>query len=277
MVVLHCKKNNDQEFLYETTVDATVAATLKEVVAIHNIRLRIHRLKLEGEELAEYGPMKKPNEANIDDYAQEPINKSAFYKQDPTGRRTGNAADPAVAPVLKKTLDEAMAVASKDQVAKKVYLTKKMLLDAVDNIRGAVMICFPMGLPEWDNVRLALEDNEALEGSPMGVDILENENAQMWWAGKQMVIGNKLADHVGKNEKTKIVVKLTKKGAGAPQRESPIDATTQKEMMAFYYKKQEEQKKLEDNEDDDYHNSAWANPGGLKAHFAGTSGGIKFR
>ena len=37
---------------------------------------------------------------------------------------------------------------SKHQVAKKVYLTKKMLLEKIDEIRGAVMICYPAGLPE---------------------------------------------------------------------------------------------------------------------------------
>lgn len=54
---------------------------------------------------------------------------------------------------------------SQDQVNKKVALTKKMLQDAVDNIRGAVMICYPMGLPEWDMVRMALEDREEEAGT----------------------------------------------------------------------------------------------------------------
>ena len=44
-------------------------------------------------------------------------------------------------------------------------MKKADLLEAIDNIRGAVMINFPMGLPEWDNVRLAIEDNEQLEGT----------------------------------------------------------------------------------------------------------------
>jgi hypothetical protein len=38
------------------------------------------------------------------------------------------------------------------------------------------------------------------------------------------------------------VLKLQKKGSGAPSREPPVDAETQKAMMAWYYKKQEEQK-----------------------------------
>lgn len=52
-----------------------------------------------------------------------------------------------------------------DQVQRKVCLTEKMLNDAIDNIRGAVMICYPMGLPEWDLVRENLEDKEDLAGT----------------------------------------------------------------------------------------------------------------
>ena len=52
-----------------------------------------------------------------------------------------------------------------DQVAKKVVLTRKALLDAVDNIRGAVMMAFPQGLPEWDFVRQAIEGQEDLSGT----------------------------------------------------------------------------------------------------------------
>ena len=44
-------------------------------------------------------------------------------------------------------------------------LTKQVLTDAIDVVRGAVMICYPMGLPEWDLVRLCLEANEDLAGT----------------------------------------------------------------------------------------------------------------
>lgn len=51
-----------------------------------------------------------------------------------------------------------------------------------------------------------------------------------------------LSEYVGRNERTKVVAKLAKKGAGPPAREPVVDADTQKAMMAWYYKKQEEQK-----------------------------------
>ena len=54
--------------------------------------------------------------------------------------------------------------------------------------------------------------------------------------------GKILSDYVGKNEKTKIICKISRKGQGAPVREPLVDKETQSKMLAFYYKKQEEQK-----------------------------------
>eukprot|EP00965_Chrysotila_dentata_P004885 159762-Pleurochrysis_carterae.AAC.2 len=43
--------------------------------------------------------------------------------------------------------------------------TAKSLEEAVNNIRGAVMIAYPMGLPDYDLVRQILEEREELEGA----------------------------------------------------------------------------------------------------------------
>ena len=56
-----------------------------------------------------------------------------------------------------------------DQVANKVLLTKGALEAAIDHIRGAVMIAFPQGLPEWDLVRQALEGTEELAGTSVSI------------------------------------------------------------------------------------------------------------
>ncbi len=37
--------------------------------------------------------------------------------------------------------------------------------NAIDKLRGAVMIVYPMGLPPHDTVRLELENNEDLSGT----------------------------------------------------------------------------------------------------------------
>ena len=72
--------------------------------------------------------------------------------------------------------------------------------------------------------------------------IIESQQFQLWWAGKEFQRGKKLMDFIGRNEKTKIICKIQKRGAGAPVREPVYDEQTQKEMMAYAYKKQEEWK-----------------------------------
>ena len=99
--------------------------------------------------------------------------------------------------------------------------------------------------------------------------MLDPETAQLWGpGGKQLLPEKKLGDFVGRNEKTKVVLKLTKKGAGAPQREAPISAEEHKNMLSYYYKKQEEAKKLAEAQED-VASSAWADPRSLKSAFTG--------
>lgn len=54
-------------------------------------------------------------------------------------------------------------------------------------------------------------------------DELPPDQATLWFAGKQMLPDKKLSEYVGRHEKTKAVVKLQKKGQGAPARE-PVGA-----------------------------------------------------
>ncbi|DBA86948.1 hypothetical protein WJX79_007151 [Trebouxia sp. C0005] len=276
MVLLHIKKTEDEQFLCEIPVATKVTDATRNLVDLQNLRTRIHRLKLEGEELARYGPAKPLDQQGIDQYAESGVPKGANYQQDPTGRRTGQGPDPAAAKTLLKTLADAERLAHKDQVANKVLLTKGALEAAIDHIRGAVMIAFPQGLPEWDLVRQALEGTEELAGTSHANDGLDPATATLWFAGKQLLPKNQLSHHLGRHEKTKAVIKLQQAGQGAPAREAPVDAETQKAMMAFYHKKQEEQKKLAENDEDDYTNSAWANPKALKHHFSGV-GSVRIR
>ena len=75
-----------------------------------------------------------------------------------------------------------------------------------------------------------------------GQQVLDVSNAQLWWAGKEMVASKKLMDYIGKNEKTRIIAKLQKKGQGAPAREPVFSENDKKHMMAYAYRKQEELK-----------------------------------
>ena len=277
------QRNEEQQFLFETTVTASVADTVAAVAGVHELTLRLVELAHHGEELAKYGPSKPPGEEGLDavlvggaTISGEPeAPHGPTYEPDPTGKRTGEAPVASAAETLRTAVADGAALVSKAQVAKRVPLTSEALSSQLDVIRGAVMICFPMGLPPHDPVRINLEGSDGVVGKGPNAAI-DPASAQLWFSGKQMQRGNALSDHVGKHEKTKVIVRFSAAGAGPPARENPTDAETQKNMMAFYHKRQAEVKALEENDEDDHANSAWANPKSLKTHFSGV-GNIRFR
>ena len=278
MVLIHCKgKSDDHQFLYETTTSTPVSTVVRELVEIHNSGC-IQRLKVEGDELAQHGPARHPDKQGLDEDLQADADgvlslSAADVLQGPerqAGRQRPRGAGGDDAP---RRLWTTPRTASKSRSPSARGDHQEELLDAIDVVRGAVMIAYPMGIPEWDPVRMDIEADEKPGDTPSSVDVLDPDAAQLWWAGKQMIAANKLAAHVGANEKTKIIAKLTKKGGGAPQREAPVSAEEQKAMMAYYHRRQEEMAALEANQEDDYANSAWANSGALKAHFSGAGNG----
>lgn len=271
MVLIHVKQSEDRQFLYKCPSSQSVDLVIRDVVMIHNLQLRILRLVQEGEQLSLYGPSKPPSsndndEDSDDDEASCSQNlHGPFHRKDPARKRTGEACDPEVAETLKKMLAEAGVCASKEQVLHKIPLTAGPLKEAMQNVRGAVMMGFPMGLPPYDPVQ------QLLVGAFKDAELMDPDTAQMWCVGKELMREKRLSDHLGKNEKTKVIAKLQARGRAPPPREPPVDAETQKAMMAWYYKQQQEQKKLEEDEDDSYTNSTWSNPKALKCHFQGMS------
>lgn len=275
-------------FLYETVTSVGLEQLLEEVVGLYNGILRIRRLADQVDMLAEHGIAKPPDAVGLteeqiaemkikDEWTPKcyPSGGSVFQK-DEIGRRTGNAPTPKLAEVLRKTCADAKAAASKDLVAANKCLTMEIINEEIQKIKGAVMIVYPMGLPPYDEVEKILTDTEDLSGTQDALQVLPLSEAQIWWAGKELARGKKLSDYIGKNEKTKIVAKLQKKGGGAPVREPVIDEDLQKQMMAWQFKKQQELKKLEEAEEDSYLNSPWADPNSLKRQLHGT-GNVSWR
>lgn len=76
------------------------------------------------------------------------------------------------------------------------------------------MIAYPgyHGLPEWDPVYLLLEDKENVGQLYPNSHWLVSDQQVMWWAKKKLNEDKVLSDYIGKNEKTKIVVKMNSKG-----------------------------------------------------------------
>ncbi|KAM4887564.1 cilia- and flagella-associated protein 298 isoform 1-T1 [Thomomys bottae] len=288
MVLLHLKRGDESQFLLQAPGSTELEELTVRVARVYNGRLKVQRLCSEMEELAEHGIFLPPNMQGLTDEQIEELklkdewgekcipSGGAVFKKDDIGRRNGQAPNEKMKQVLKKTIEEAKAIISKKQVEAGVCVTMEMVKDALDQLRGAVMIVYPMGLPPHDPIRMEFENKEDLSGTQAALNVIDEAQAQLWWAAKELRRTKKLSDYVGKNEKTKIIVKIQQRGQGAPAREPIISSEEQKQLMLYYHRRQEELKKLEENEDDSCLNSPWADNTALKRYFHGVKD-IKWR
>uniref|UniRef100_A0A7S2MUC4 Uncharacterized protein n=1 Tax=Helicotheca tamesis TaxID=374047 RepID=A0A7S2MUC4_9STRA len=273
MVVISVKNADGDGFLFETTTQTKNDDLIRSLANIQNDRLRSRVVIDAARGLATHGPMKKPQEAGLDEVKEnivgEKIEKGPNYTADPTGVRTGNAPDSKLAETLDRVARDLEEYIDKSQVQKRIALTEEELRDKIANVRGAVMMAYPMGLPEWDTVKLALDSVDNLKGTSVGNEVLDPNNTSLWVAGKEFERGQLVSDRLGKNEKTKVIAKLQPKGSGPPGREPVVSEEEQKAMMAHYFKRQEELKRLAESEDDDYLNSQWADSKEMKRNLQG--------
>ncbi|CAG4966302.1 unnamed protein product [Colias eurytheme] len=280
MVILLVKRGDENQFLYETNVNNQVDDVVKDIVAIFNGRLKVSRICYEFEELWTHGTFlptemqgltdEQIKELKLEDpWAKRCAPQGYIEAKDDMGRRCGLAPPPNLQEVLKKASEFAKETISKKQVDLRKCMTQKDVARALEELRGATKIVFPAGLPPHDPVRMELDNVEDLTGTQAANEVIDPARACLWACGKKLISGNKLSDHLGKNDKTKVTVKLCSSSEGAPGREPVLTEDERKQLMLQAYRKQEEWKKLEQDEDDSYLDSKWADGQNLKRQFHG--------
>ncbi|XP_063907295.1 cilia- and flagella-associated protein 298 [Zophobas morio] len=282
MVILHVKHNDQNQFLFETTLKTSVEEVASKITAIYNGRLKVNRICGEMEELAKHGTLYPPEilgltpeqvqEMKLVDTWGEKCIPSGGYTMvdDPIGRRNGKQPRKEMQDVLHKAIKDAKEMISKNLVLQHKCLTMKVVQEAVSLLKGATMIVYPMKLPPHDVIRMEFENIEDLSGTQASLEVVDPATAQLWFCGKEMYRDGKvLGDYVGKIENCKVIVKLTKRGQGPPAREPIMSEEQRKEFMLHAYRKQEELKKLDADDDDNYFNSEWADSNNLKKTFHG--------
>lgn len=65
MVLLHIKRSDQSQFLYETKLNIKIEDLTQEIVVIFNRRLKINLIAAEVDELIKYGPMYPPEIVGI--------------------------------------------------------------------------------------------------------------------------------------------------------------------------------------------------------------------
>ncbi|RTG91256.1 uncharacterized protein DC041_0008941 [Schistosoma bovis] len=73
--------------------------------------------------------------------------------------------------------------------------------------------------------RLQIESGMLISASQ---EVITADNASLWFSGKEMHREKILSDYVGRNDKTKIIAKLSKRGTGAPAREPIVNEEQQR-------------------------------------------------
>jgi hypothetical protein len=195
--------------------------------------------------MGKHGIMKKPDEFGLDEIKEEGgevIDKGEYYCPCPMGQRDGNGVGPQLMETIERVAQDAESVIGNTLANRRQATSLAVLQEKLDNIRGVVTMSFPMGLPEWDTIKLTIEGVDGLDGTQAAEQMLEADKAELWVASRNFDRGQTVGDRLGKNEKTKVIGKLQKPGAGAPGREAAVSEDERKAMMAYYFKKQEEQK-----------------------------------
>ncbi|XP_066249317.1 cilia- and flagella-associated protein 298 [Euwallacea similis] len=283
MVIVHIKYKDESQFLFETPLATPVDELVPKIAAIYNGRLKINRVCMEIEELAKHGTLLPPEIMGLtedqveelklkDDWGDKCTPSGGFdFHKDPVGRRNGKQPKKQMREILDKAIKEAKEKISKSLVIQDKLLTMKIVQEALNLLKGAVMIVYPMKLPPHDIIRMEFENIEDLTGTQASLEVIDPATAQLWFCGKEMYRNEKkkLGDYAGKIESCKVILKLSKKGEGPPGREPIMSEEDRKQLMMHAYRRQEELKKLAQDDEDDYMNSEWADGTNLKKSFHG--------
>lgn len=269
MVVFNVKDGPDGDaFLYETRTDTPNNDLVASLVAIHNSRIQARVVVDATRGLVADGPIEKPSTPSTSSDGDADADGGAGAAA--VVRRCGDRPDPDQAEALIRAANELEAYVDKAQAQKRIALTHQGIANLLTNVRDAVELAYPDGLPPWDLTRLALDDSmQGLKNTPVGGGLLDATSTSLWVAGKEMERDQLISDRLGKNEKTKVVAKLQREGDGPPTREPIVREDERNAMLEHYHKRQEELQRLAENEEDEYMNSAWADPKNMKRELQG--------
>lgn len=122
MVVLQVKRGDETLFLFETSVNEKSDTVLRDLVAIYNGQLKVQRVCMEIEELAEHGTMLPSEMVGLNDdqieelklkdvWADKCIPSGGFsFNKDPLSRRNGQQPTEAMRKVLANAMTDAKAM-----------------------------------------------------------------------------------------------------------------------------------------------------------------------
>lgn len=87
-----------------------------------------------------------------------------IFNKDLCGRRNGNQPLENMQSMLKKSIEDSKQMVSKKLVQEGKCLTIKIVVQAINLLKGAIKICYPMDIPSHDPIKMEFMNIEDLSG-----------------------------------------------------------------------------------------------------------------
>lgn len=153
---------------------------------------------------------------------------------------SGASQDLEASKVLLKVTEEALARVSNAQLESGKCVTKDLIERTKDMLKATLSaVTLPEASHQERDALATRLDERPVEGS------LSQEDAKLWWAGKELCRGNQLRVYFGSNEKTTVTVTLSSQ---PPTREKTAAEMQFNEYLLSRVKRQQD---FEDLEPDD--------------------------
>lgn len=214
MVKLKVRCDSSVQFLAETTLTASLDELLLDLTYIYNGILLIRLRAVEIENFAKRLDDDPPKTAPQDLEASK---------------------------VLLKVTEEALARVSNAQMDSGKCVTKALIESTKDMLKATLSaVTLPEASHQERDALTTRLDERRVDGS------LSQEDAKLWWAGKELCRGNQLRVYFGSNEKTTVTVTLSTQ---PPAREKTAAETQFNEYLLSRMKRQEDFDDLEPDEE----------------------------
>jgi hypothetical protein len=166
------------------------------------------------------------------------------------------------------------------QVAAKAPLTLPLVAEHAQAVSDAARACGgDLAALATQVVAACRAADDPVDSPSMGAAVLEVEDmlaagdVVLWGPGATALMPTPekrlLSDFIGRNDKSKVLIRLQTRKEGQPAKEGGVSAEEQAAMLALLRRKQQEAADVAGADDVETDDAPWANPRALKTHFSG--------
>lgn len=247
-----------------TTADTTEAVT-RRALRLHNTLAFLYALQDPLRDLAAHGPLRRPEHKGLSEpqEGEEPFGPDVDQYRMRTGHRPEDRG-------VSLLLEAAQAIELlKGLPAQRMPVSDDILGEAMDTVKGSLMIVFPEGLAEYEPVRELLDQAEGCIAGTVAdssKSYYPVEQGSVFFASRNLLSRGETMACLRCPENSTIRLVPSRSGSYAP-RNSEDEARAQ--AMQYLFQREKSLKEAELNATDETAREEWADPKALKKELQG--------